>query len=193
MFNVAGHDTLLPQFRLSANEAALLAQARELDAEGKRSRERREKEDIEIIARRLDRDGEFDASSISDAQDRVLRYIARRRGQPGFRRRLLQAYGGRCTVSGCAVEAVLEAAHIVPHRGPKTNHVANGLLLRADLHTLFDLKLIAIDKDMRLLVSPSLAGTFYEEYRGRPITVPGNPHSRPSHKATEEHRRGSGL
>jgi putative restriction endonuclease len=37
------------------------------------------------------------------------------------------------------------AAHIAPFRGPKDNHPANGLLLRADLHTLFDVELLAID------------------------------------------------
>lgn len=47
-------------------------------------------------------------------------------------------------MSGSTVVETLEAAHIVPYQGPGTNHSLNGLLLRADLHTLFDLGLLAI-------------------------------------------------
>ena len=79
------------------------------------------------------------------------------------------------------MEDVLEAAHIIAYKGPETNHLENGLLLRADMHTLFDLKLIAIDAtSMTVLVSPSLMGTCYEEYRGQPIVVPADPACRPS-------------
>jgi putative restriction endonuclease len=48
-------------------------------------------------------------------------------------------------ISGCLVLQVLEAAHIRPHRGQRDNHPENGLLLRADLHTLFDLDLLGIE------------------------------------------------
>jgi hypothetical protein len=48
-------------------------------------------------------------------------------------------------VGGCRVLAVLEAAHIAPYRGESDNHVKNGLLLRSDLHTLFDLNLLGIE------------------------------------------------
>jgi HNH endonuclease len=52
---------------------------------------------------------------------------------------------------------VLEAAHIYPYRGDSTNHVANGLLLRADLHTLLDCGLPAIDPDgLRVAMAPSI-------------------------------------
>ena len=82
--------------------------------------------------------GQSDPGGIEDARTRVLSSIVRRRGQPLFRKRLLKAYDRRCAFTGCAVEALLEAAHIVPYRGSDTNHIANGLLLRADLHTLFE-------------------------------------------------------
>ena len=55
-----------------------------------------------------------------------------------FRDALIGAYAGRCAITGCSVLDILEAAHITPYLGPDTNHVTNGLLLRADLHTLFD-------------------------------------------------------
>jgi len=84
-----------------------------------------------------------------DLRKWITASIVQREGQPAFRRSLLKAYAGRCAISGCAVEDVLEAAHIAPYRGVPTNVVGNGLLLRADLHKLFDLCLIAIDADTR--------------------------------------------
>ena len=80
-----------------------------------------------------------------DARVRATRQIVSRRGQPKFRARLLSAYVGRCAITGADAEAVLEAAHIRPYRGPESNALPNGLLLRADIHTLFDLALLAID------------------------------------------------
>ncbi|WP_200883691.1 HNH endonuclease [Archangium violaceum] len=56
------------------------------------------------------------------------------------------AYGGRCALTDCEEPRVLEAAHIFPYHGPQTNHVTNGLLLRADLHVLFDLGLLRTEK-----------------------------------------------
>src|SRR5205823_2979542 len=81
----------------------------------------------------------FDPISIEDGRRRIQ---ASRQGQFAFRAALIEAYGGRCAMTGCDILEVLEAAHIVPYRGPSTNAVSNGLLLRADIHTLFDLGLI---------------------------------------------------
>jgi len=201
-------------FPLSRHELLMLRESREVDALVSRERAiARGQEDTDIddgegdsaaesetnmifatVAQQLAEAGVFDPSGISDAREQVLSSIVRRRGQPAFRQCLLSAYNGRCAFSGCDVEPVLEAAHIVPYMGPETNHPGNGLLLRADLHTLFDLKLIAIDvAAMSLLVSPLLAGTCYEELRGKPIKVSEDPHSRPSREAIEQHRKESGL
>ena len=50
-------------------------------------------------------------------------------------------------MTGCEILDVLEAAHIRPYRGLNDHNVQNGLLLRADVHTLFDLDLIGIHPD----------------------------------------------
>ena len=55
------------------------------------------------------------------------------------------AYGGRCCVTGCDVAEALDAAHIDPFNNQSHDHPANGLLLRKDLHSLFDRGLMAID------------------------------------------------
>jgi len=80
-----------------------------------------------------------------DTRIAVEREILCRRGQERFRNALRARYGDRCAVTGCSLLAVLEAAHIVPYRGHDDHAVQNGLLLRADIHTLFDLNLIGIN------------------------------------------------
>lgn len=107
----------------------------------------------------------YGPKDISDARDRISRTITRRRGQKIFRDRLLDAYGRQCAITGCGVVDVLEAAHITPYPGPDTNHIANGLLLRADLHTLFDCGLLAIDPAiLSVLLAPSVREA--SDYRG---------------------------
>ena len=154
-----------------------------------------ETEDLRVSAEEeLEEQGAFDPTGIKDARTRIFSSIVRRQGQPAFRKRLLTAYHRRCAITGCSVESVLEAAHIVPYKGEITNHPANGLLLRADFHTLFDLRLVAINEvTMRLLVSPKLNGTGYENYRGRKVRIPKEEGSRPSREAIEQHRVESGL
>ncbi|SAK74994.1 hypothetical protein AWB76_04839 [Caballeronia temeraria] len=129
----------------------------------------------------------FDPAIVEDERERVAREIAIRRGQAEFRRRLLRTYGC-CAMSGCTVPEALEAAHIVPYQGPGTNHVANGLLLRADLHTLFDLGLLAVDHvTLTILVSTQLNGTEYADLRGRSIHT-GRGCASPSPEALAVHR-----
>lgn len=86
---------------------------------------------------------------------------------------LLTAYDGKCAMTGCEVVDVLEAAHIHRYLGEETNVVSNGLLLRADVHTLFDLKLVGVDvSTMQICVAPKLAGSSYGVLTGRPLATP---------------------
>lgn len=120
-----------------------------------------------------ERAGAFDPVSVKDDRQRAVASIVRRRGQPEFRRKLLRAYGNRFAVTGCNAVETLEAAHIVPYQGVATNHVSNGLILRADLHTLFDLGLLTIAADtLTVVLSPALSQTTYGELNGKPILVP---------------------
>ncbi len=93
-----------------------------------------------------------------DRRKVVERQIRERRGQQQFRDALRRRYGDCCLVTGCEVLSVLEAAHISPYCGEDDNHAANGLLLRADVHTLFDLDLIGIEPDgLRIEIHPAIA------------------------------------
>lgn len=136
----------------------------------------------------------FDLHDAEDARERINRSIAVRRGQQEFRLKLLAAYGGKCAVTGCDVEDLLEAAHIVPYRGPQTNHVQNGLLLRADIHTLFDCGLFVINPStMKLILSPRLLASSYRKLAERPLRLPENAEQKPSPDALAAHRRLTGL
>lgn len=80
-----------------------------------------------------------------DERDIVNRQIKARRGQASFRNSLFDRYGEVCMVTGCTIKHLLEAAHINPYRGENDNHPNNGLILRSDIHTLFDLNLLKIE------------------------------------------------
>jgi hypothetical protein len=115
--------------------------------------------------------GMFDPSE--DARRRIMTAIVQREGQPEFRKALLSAYDGACAISGCRVEALLEAAHIIPYKGAHTNLVGNGLLLRADLHKLFDLHLLCVDsKTRKIRLSETLTNSEYARFDGVPLREP---------------------
>ncbi|GAB3047443.1 HNH endonuclease [Stenotrophomonas tumulicola] len=115
-----------------------------------------------------------------DARVWIMRAVALRRGQNGFRESLLSAYENTCPISGCRTVSVLEAAHILPYKGDHTNRVDNGLLLRSDLHTLFDLGLLWIDHDMRVRLSRELLGGDYATYEALPLRLPKHQSDRPN-------------
>lgn len=81
-----------------------------------------------------------------------------------FRKQLLKQYGYRCLITGCGTVQLLEAAHIEPYSQNQNNDPSNGLLLRTDIHTLFDRNLIAIDKDTKVHVHSELRNTDYWRY-----------------------------
>ena len=128
--------------------------------------------------------GAFDPKDVEDARRRTFAAIVRRQGQRAFRQQLLRAYTGRCAVTGCQITDILEAAHIVPYQGPHTNHVSNGLLLRADLHTLFDLGLLTVDDEtMSVVVAPILRSTEYGRWEGCSLRLPCTRAAHPSKEA----------
>lgn len=130
---------------------------------------------------------EFDASNDGDARKRVLVNIARRQGQPKFRRELLAAYDGRCAVTGCSLQPILEGAHIKPYRGSHTNHVTNGLLLRADIHTLFDLRLLRVNPSRWSVEISAQARSSYGNFHGQTLHLPAETNLRPDLDAVQQH------
>jgi putative restriction endonuclease len=137
----------------------------------------------------VDQETAADAGALDDDYDarlRVYRQIVSRRGQSGFRAALLEAYRGRCAVTGCDAAVALEGAHLHPYRGPESNTVTNGLLLRADIHTLFDLGLLAPDPVTRtIVVSKLLAGTQYAALSTLQLADPVAVSQRPNQETLE--------
>lgn len=132
----------------------------------------------------------FDPKDYKDARERRDRSIIYRRGQPQFRGDLMKAYGERCAITDCDVTEALEACHIHPYNGDKTNHVTNGILLRADLHTLFDKKLFAIDvENKKVLIAPDLKGSSYDFLDGADVSLPTKEDCWPDRKALRMHRK----
>lgn len=135
---------------------------------------------------------DFDPETLNEAREYQARQIVARRGQGQFRQQLLEAYGEKCAFSSYSPKEALEAAHIIPYCGAETNHVTNGLLLRADIHTLFDQNLISIDTsnltNWVVIMSPTLAGSSYGYLNGKPVRLPENTRLRPNIKAVQWHR-----
>lgn len=110
---------------------------------------------------------DFEGHGPEDA--RQIAVIKIRRGQADFRERLLSAWGQRCVVTGCAVLGLLEAAHITPHSEETDYRTSNGLLLRADIHTLYDLGLLSLDERMCVHIADELLASEYRCYDGKRI------------------------
>lgn len=150
--------------------------------------QRRDAPNLSQVEADLQDRGAFSPENVVDGRQKVLGGIVLRRGQEGFRRSLLNAYARQCALSGCGLEPVLEAAHIYPYRGAETNHVTNGLLLRADLHTLFDLRLFCVNDSMEVVSKPALASKDYDWLHGSLLRLPKDPSAQPSPDALRWHR-----
>ncbi len=107
-----------------------------------------------------------------------------RLGQGTFRYALEQAYG-RCAVTGEHSLPALDAAHIVPYGQDSAGHtLENGLLLRADVHRLFDRGYVTVTPDYEFKVSRRLRedydnGKVYYQHQGQTIWTPAAPYPKP--------------
>jgi putative restriction endonuclease len=107
---------------------------------------------------------------------------------------VLDAYQYRCAVTGDKIRPVLQAAHIRPLPLGGEHRLDNGLLLRSDVHTLYDRGYLGVDPKFRLVVSPRLREEFGngEEFYARAssgdaITLPRRPVDRPNKEFLEWH------
>jgi putative restriction endonuclease len=118
-----------------------------------------------------------------------------RLGQAAFKALVQEAYHRRCAVTGDKIVPVLQAAHIRPVTAAGENRVDNGLLLRSDVHTLFDRGYLEVHPHRKtLLVSPRLRadwGNGEEFYAraasGEPISMPGRRVDQPNQDFLDWH------
>ncbi|WP_193509549.1 HNH endonuclease signature motif containing protein [Cryobacterium sp. BB736] len=108
------------------------------------------------------------------AHGHALATVRVRLGQPAFRAALLERFGNVCAFTGEAPDSALEAAHLYSYAAEGKHHPDSGLLIRRDLHRLFDLGYICVHPDSSSIdIHPELRR--YAEYgrlHGRRLCVP---------------------
>jgi putative restriction endonuclease len=129
--------------------------------------------------------------------DRAARYgdpvlIAPRLGQGAFRVGVVEAYSRRCAVTGEKTLPALEAAHIRPYADGGTHEISNGILMRRDLHTLFDLGYVTVARDFRFEVSKKIKeeyenGREYYALHGRQVLTPSKQIHQPDRQLLSWH------
>jgi putative restriction endonuclease len=116
-----------------------------------------------------------------------------RLGQGGFRVEVIEAYHRKCAMTGEKALPVLQASHIKPYAKSGPHDIKNGLLLRADLHILFDQGYLTVTKDHHIEASKEMKEDFdngedYLKLHGQNlITLPDNTFDRPSPEFLEWH------
>ncbi len=120
------------------------------------------------------------------------RIITPRLGQGEFRIVVTDAYQRRCAVTGECTLPVLDAAHIHPFSEGGVHRVSNGLLLRLDLHKLFDDGYVTVSPNLRFEVSRRIRdeyenGKDYYRPAGNEIRVPGGAREQPDRNALAWH------
>jgi putative restriction endonuclease len=118
--------------------------------------------------------------------------VFRRLGQGGFRVLVTDAYHRQCSITRERALPVLEAAHIKPVAVGGSHAIGNGLLLRSDIHTLFDRGYITVTPTYRVEISPRLRSDFdngrsYYRLAGSEILLPRSESHRPTRASLEWH------
>jgi putative restriction endonuclease len=127
------------------------------------------------------------AGQVNEASRYGAAYLTQARlGQGAFRVLVIDAYQRRCAISGERTLPVLQAAHIRPYADSGPHQVANGILLRSDLHTLFDRGYITVTEELRVEVSRRIREEFangreYYKHHGQSlVTTPNARDEQPS-------------
>jgi putative restriction endonuclease len=119
--------------------------------------------------------------------------IRPRLGQGAFRLAVTEAYNRECAITGGRVLPALDAAHIQAFGSGGEHEVSNGLLLRRDIHSVFDAGYLTFDEELRVVVSDRVRTEFnngneYRRLQGERLRVPPNPMFQPDPARLEWHR-----
>ncbi len=116
-----------------------------------------------------------------------------RLGQGAFRVLVTDSYNRRCSITGEKTLPVLEAAHIKPYAESGPHYISNGILLRSDMHKLFDSGYLTITNDLTVEVSKRIKEEFengkeYYQYHGKSLLyLPFKDIDKPATKYLEWH------
>jgi len=134
----------------------------------------------------LDRAGPATLAAVESVRYGQPTLVRPRLGQGIFRVIVTDAYDRRCAITGERTLPVLEAAHIKPYSSGGPHAPENGLLLRSDLHILFDQGYVTVDADqLKVVVSSRIREEFengrdYYHLHGKAIRLPQESSSLPS-------------
>jgi len=118
--------------------------------------------------------------------------VTPRLGQGAFRVTITELYRRQCALTGGKVLPALDAAHIRPYTEGGTHTKSNGILLRKDIHSVFDAGYATIDSNYRFVVSDKVKDVFdngneYRRLHGALLRVPDNPSERPHRLVLQWH------
>ena len=108
-----------------------------------------------------------------------------RPGQRLFRKKVGDAYGWKCAITGEAATPALQAAHLAEYDYKEGhNEACHGIFLRADLHKLMDedpplLRIVRENGELVVRVAPE-AGPDYGKLNGKKIRIPKRKNDRPA-------------
>ncbi len=124
--------------------------------------------------------------------------IRPRLGQGAFRVSVTDVYQRRCAITGERTLPILDAAHIRPYGQGGEHDITNGLLLRTDIHRLFDLGYVTVSVDGKFEVGRRLKedfenGKHYYAMHGQPLFWPSQSEQRPKQELLEWHQANSFL
>ncbi len=116
-------------------------------------------------------------------------YVSSRPGQVAFSSELRNLYNGKCAITGCDIPQSLQAAHIHLIKDSDLSHFTNGILLRSDIHALFDAGLISLSEtgeevELSQMIKKS---AHYEFLRSAKVYRPAD--GAPSLANIQKHRR----
>ena len=141
--------------------------------------------------------GSAAAAPMGGFAETQLRYgeptlVMPRLGQGAFRISVTDAYGRKCAVSGGKVLPALDAAHIQPYAKGGAHQVSNGVLLRRDIHSIFDAGYVTVDEQYRFVVSNRVKTDFdngneYRRLHGSALALPTLQSSQPTKDALRWH------
>ncbi|MBT9386934.1 HNH endonuclease [Pseudooceanicola sp. CBS1P-1] len=101
-------------------------------------------------------------------EERKRKWVQReaRPDQRKFRKGIADRDGLKCAISGCDIPEVLDAAHLHGHADSGSSDPSNGIILRKDLHALFDGGLLRLGLDGKVTIAPSVSDPDYTRYEG---------------------------
>ena len=117
----------------------------------------------------------------------IRREVLQRTGQAKFRETLRTTYGDVCAISRTTEPTALVAAHIQPVKSKGRHSANNGMLLRADIHTMFDSGLISVDGNYRIHVSSLVSDQRYLKLKGKKLHLPHDRRHWPSAQGLKQH------